>query len=181
MVFQFTPWPLTLDYLWRPNRGNCVFKGLYRLNRACYDQSLHETHLVSHIWFFIWPHDIWPWITCKGQIDVIGYLMGCISWIWHVVIWICIHNEQIWLPGNYGSDFEQYLNRLQPRTHKTSYEFLLQLDPISLLVNFSHELAHILTTYQFLWAKEVILSNVWADCNLTQFHFWSTFYMNWHK
>ena len=27
----------------------------------------------------------------------------------YVVIWICVTNEQIWLPGNYGSDFEQYL------------------------------------------------------------------------
>ena len=48
---------------------------------------------------------------------------------------------------NYGSDFEQYLNRLQ-------------LDPISLLVNFSHALAHIMTTYDFISAKQVILRNV---------------------
>ena len=64
------------------------------------------------------------------------------------------------LPGNYGSDFEQYLNRL---------------DLISLLVNFSHELAHIMTTYDFLWAKEVILSNFRTDCNLTQFTFGQLF------
>ena len=89
-------------------------------------------------------------------------LMGCIYWILHVVIWICVNNEQIWLPGNYGSDFEQYLNRLQ-------------LHPISLLVNFSHELAHIMTTYDFLWAKEVILSNVPTDCNLTQFQLLANF------
>ena len=86
--------------------------------------------------------------------------MGCISWIVHVIIWICINNEQIWLPGNYGSDFEQYLNRLQ-------------LDPISLLVNFSHELVQIMTTYDFLWAKQAILSNVWTNFNLTNNdHIW---------
>ena len=56
------------------------------------------------------------------------------------------------------SDFEQYLNRLQ-------------LDPISLLVNFSHELAQIMTMYDFLSAKQAILSNVRTDFNLTQFSF----------
>ena len=43
-----------------------------------------------------------------------------------------------------GMDFEQYINRLQ-------------LDPISLLVNLSHELTHIMTTYDFLSAKQAIL------------------------
>ena len=38
-----------------------------------------------------------------------------------------------------------------------------------------------MTTYDFLWAKEVILSNVQTDFYFTQFHFWLTFDMNWHK
>ena len=29
---------------------NCAFNRLYLLNGACYDQSLHETHVVSHIY-----------------------------------------------------------------------------------------------------------------------------------
>ena len=45
-----------------------VFNGLYLLNRACHDQSLYETHIVSHIWYFSWPHYLWPWMTFKGQI-----------------------------------------------------------------------------------------------------------------
>ena len=90
----------------------------------------------------------------------------------------CVNNEQISLPGNYGSDFEQYLNPLQ-------------LYPISLLVNFSHALVQIITTYDFLLAKQVMLSNVRIDYNLTQFLFWlsyidrivfsSTFHLNWGK
>ena len=36
-----------------------------------------------------------------------------------------------------------------------------------------------MTTYDFLLAKQAILSNVWTDFNLTQFRFWSTFHMNW--
>ena len=55
----------------------------------------------------------------------------------------------------------------------------LQLNPISRLVNFSHALAYIMTTSDFLLAKQVILSNIWTDFNLTQFRFWSTFDMNW--
>ena len=57
----------------------------------------------------------------------------------------------------------------------------LQLYLILLLVNFSHELAHIMTTYDFLSAKQMILSNVWTNSNFTWFYFWSTFDMNWVK
>ena len=46
------------------------------------------------------------------------------------------------------SDSEQCSNRLE-------------LDLISLLVNFSCELGQIMTRYDFLWARWVILSNVW--------------------
>ena len=35
-----------------------------------------------------------------------------------------------------------------------------------------------MTTYDFLSAKQVILSNVRTDFNLTQFHFWINF---WHE
>ena len=37
-----------------------------------------------------------------------------------------------------------------------------------------------MTTYDFLLAKQAILSNAWTDFNLTQFRFWSTFDMNSH-
>ena len=32
-----------------------------------------------------------------------------------------------------------------------------------------------------LWARWVILSNVRTDLNLTEFHFWSNFHVNWGK
>ena len=35
--------------------------------------------------------------------------------------------------------------------------------------------------YDFLSAKQMILSNVWTDSNFTWFYFWSTFDMNWVK
>ena len=40
-------------------------------------------------------------------------------------------------------------------------------DLISLLVNFSCELGHIMIRYDFLWAIRVILRNVRTDLNLT--------------
>ena len=52
------------------------------------------------------------------------------------------------------SDSEQCSNRLE-------------LDLISLLVNFSCELGQAMTSYDFLWAIRVILSNVRTDLNLT--------------
>ena len=52
------------------------------------------------------------------------------------------------------SDSEQCSNRLE-------------LDLISLLVNFSCELGQRMTRYDFLWARWVILSNVRTDLNFT--------------
>ena len=145
-------WPHDL-WPWVTFKGqmkyNWICNGLYLLNGACYDQSLHAMHIVSHIYGLsvdLMIFDLGWTMTFKGQIKVFECLVGCISWIVHVIIWICVNNEQIWLPGNCGSDFEKYLNRLQ-------------LDPLSLLVNFSHELAHIMTPYDFLSAKQAILSN----------------------
>ena len=53
--------------------------------------------------------------------------------------------------GNDGSHFEQYLNKFY--------------------LNFSHELAQIMTTYDFLSAAQTILSNFQTDFNLTKFLF----------
>ena len=52
------------------------------------------------------------------------------------------------------SDFEQCLNRLQ-------------LDLISLLFKLACELGVNNDMYDFLWARQVILSNVRIDSNLT--------------
>ena len=76
-----------------------------------------------------------------------------------------------------------------------------QLYPSSILVNLSCELGQIMTRYDLLWAKSVILSNVRTNCNLTyfdqiymwigarndqiglrndlNFHLWSTFHVHW--
>ena len=64
------------------------------------------------------------------------------------------HNYQIWLPMDQMSDSE---NR--------------QPDIISLLVNFSCALGQIMTRYDFLWARRVILRNVQINSNLTKFYF----------
>ena len=69
-------------------------------------------------------------------------------------MWIGANNDQIWLPIYYINDSEQCSNRLE-------------LDLISLLVNFSCELGQIMTRYDFLWARAVILSNVRTDLNFT--------------
>ena len=51
--------------------------------------------------------------------------------------------------------------------------FELQLDLISLLVNFSYELGKMMTRYDFLDIRFVILTNVWNRLALDLFHFWS--------
>ena len=69
-------------------------------------------------------------------------------------MWIGANNDQIWLSMVYTSNSEQCSNRLQ-------------LDLITLLVNFSCQFRQIMTRYDFLWARRVILSNVRTDSNLT--------------
>ena len=64
---------------------NWVFNGMYLLNHACHDQSVYETHIVSHIWYFSWPHyfDLgWP---LKVKSNIIEFLMGCIFLMVHVM------------------------------------------------------------------------------------------------
>ena len=74
-------------------------------------------------------------------------------------IWIEANNDHIWLTRGEMSDFEQLSNRLQ-------------LDLISLLVNFWYELGKMMNRYVFLDARFVILSNVWTDSqNLPTFTF----------
>ena len=82
-----------------------------------------------------------------------------------LLTWTGINNDNIWLPPiGYKSDFEQYSNRL----YLFSFGKLLT------------ELAYIMTTYDFLWAKPWILSNIWTNFSLIHFNFWSTFHMNWN-
>ena len=45
----------------------------------------------------------------------------------------------------------------------------------------TYEFVQIMNICDFLGTMEVILRNIWMDFNLNQFHFWSTFHMNWHK
>ena len=58
------------------------------------------------------------------------------------------------------SDSEKYSNRPQ------LYMYL-----ITLLINFSFKLGHMMTRYDFLCARRVILSNVWTDLTWPNFDF----------
>ena len=77
-------------------------------------------------------------------------------------MWIGANNDQIWLPMGYVSDSEQCSNRLE-------------LYLILLLVNFSCDLGQIMTTYDFLWARWVILSNVRTNWTWSNFIFGQLF------
>ena len=101
---------------------NWIFNELHVLSEWCmlWARFTYNTYSKSHIWSFSWPYDLmtWddlrPWMTFICQIKVFECLVGCISWMVHAIIWICVNNEPIWLPGNYGSDFEQYLTSTLP-------------------------------------------------------------------
>ena len=61
------------------NQGHRPLKGLYLINGASYDQSLYEIHIVSHIWPFSLPYDIWPLMRLKGKSRSFGFQPGYIS------------------------------------------------------------------------------------------------------
>ena len=81
------------------------------------------------------------------------------TWTWprftfyQLFIWIGPNNDQIWFRMDQMSDYEQCSNRLK-------------LYLISHLVNFLGELGQIITRFDFLWTKQVILSNVRTDSQL---------------
>ena len=97
-------------------------------------------------------------MTSSGLDEWFGAMFEPI-WTWprfycdQLVIWIMPNNDQIWFPMGQMSDSEQYSNRLK-------------LDIISHLVNFLGELGQIMTRFDFLWTRRVILSNVWTDSQL---------------
>ena len=62
-----------------------IWIGQYLRNGACCDQCLYEAHIQSHIWYFSWPCDLWPWTTFKGQIKVTDF-QGVVSHKW-CIIW----------------------------------------------------------------------------------------------
>ena len=117
-----------------------------------------------------------------------------------LLMWIGANNDQIWLPMGKMSDSEQFSNRFEldlisllvnfscnwannnhiwlPMGKMSDSEQCsnrLELYLISLLVNFSCGLGQIITRYDFLWARCVILSNVWTDLKLTLFQCWVNF------
>ena len=116
-----------------------------------------ELYLISLLVNFLC--ELGQIMTSYG-LDEWFWAMFELTWTWHnftfgqLFMWIGANNDQIWLPMGEMSDSEQCSNRLE-------------LDIISLLVNFSCELGQIMTRYDFLWARWVILSNVWTDLNLT--------------
>ena len=99
-------------------------------------------------------------IMTSYGLDEWFWAMFELTWTWpnftfgQLVMWIGANNDEIWLPVGYTSDSEQCSD-------------WLELDLISLLVNFPCELQQIMTRYDFLWARRVILSNVWTDLNFT--------------
>ena len=178
--------------------------GCISLNRACHDQNLYETHIVSHIWYFSWPHYVWPWMTFKGQIKY--------NWVFNGLYLLngaCY--DQILHESHIGSPIHVYSLSVDLLNLWTGWPLKVKLGTMEvilsniwinftfgniftllskiwtdfslihfqLLVNFSHALAYIMTTYDFLLAKQAILSNVWTEFNLTKFRFWSTFNINW--
>ena len=121
------------------------------------DFNLTEFHFWStlHVdWGKIWSDmtsyglDDWFWAMFEPTPTWPNSTFG------QLFLWIGANNDQILLHMGQMSDSEQFSNRLQ-------------LDRISLLVNFSCGLGQKIIRYDFIWARRLILSNVRNDSNLT--------------
>ena len=79
MTYKFTSKHLTLDDRMTSTQVHITFKWLYLINgTTSYDHIWHETHKsYTCMCSFSLPHDIWPWVSLKGQIKVIEAPMGC--------------------------------------------------------------------------------------------------------
>ena len=96
-------------------------------------RSTIEANIVSHIWYFSWPHYLWPWMTFRGQIKYNWvfnglYLLNGANFTWNTYIGSHIHVyglsvdlmifelDDLWplmtFIGQIGNCFEQYLNKL---------------------------------------------------------------------
>ena len=91
--------------------------------------------------------DEWFWAMFEPTWTLPNFTFG------QLFMWIGDNNDQIWLPMGYMSDSEPCSNRLE-------------LDLISLLVNFSYELGQIMARFDFLWPGWVNLNNVQTDSQL---------------
>ena len=97
-------------------------------------------------------------MTCYG-LDDWFWAMFELTWTWpnftfgQLFMWIGANNDQIWLPMGKMSDSEQCSN-------------WLELDLISLLVNFSYELGQIMVRFDFIWPRWVNLNNAQTDSQL---------------
>ena len=99
----------------------------------------------------------------KSQIKVIEFLLGCIFWMLHVIKNSIMFD--LTFKGYPMSNFER-LNK----------QFWAMFEPTLTWPDLSFgqlltELKHIMTTYDFLWDKQAILSNICTDFNLIIFTF----------
>ena len=126
----------------------------------------------------------WPLTVKLGTMEVIlsniwihftfGKMFTLLSNIWTDFSLIHFH---------FWSTFHMHWHIKWP--HMTSYwlnkRFWAMFEPTSTWPNFAF--GQLLTwigsyndhIYDFLWAKQAILSNIWTDSNFTWFYFWSTF------
>ena len=58
VIFNISVYIKTFDHKWHLNKGHITFYRLYLINSTSYDQSLYETHIVSHMWPFSLPYKV---------------------------------------------------------------------------------------------------------------------------
>ena len=139
-----------------------------------------------------WP---WTWMTFKGQIEVIEFLMGCVSWIVHVM-------TKVYMKHLYSKSYGLSVDLmtfdlgwpLKVKSMSHNYKCISSMNNCPMFDCFKiwhnyevsearctnlsmtrqntqsvyvlYEVGQIMSRYDFLDARWVILSNVRTDFNL---------------
>jgi hypothetical protein len=80
-VMKYGDWDQYIPFLQGqkgPSWTFVIYLGYYLRTSACYDLSIYETHVGSHIWYFSLPHSLWTWMTLKIKVTQLSRV--CISW-----------------------------------------------------------------------------------------------------
>ena len=173
---------MTFDLGWPLKFAKLLTGCISYICGTSYNQSLYDIHPVSHIyiyasygldeWFRAMFEPTWTWPNFTfGQLFMFGLVCWSLTSLCHsngTYRGPCQPEKLIPLlpwPG-----FDPSFSGHNDRRAITSEWTRLRLKPLShrgWLVNFSCELGQIMTRYDFLWARWVILSNVRTDLNLT--------------
>ena len=151
MIFQFTSWPVTFDYI---QRSQTIKR--FKWSIVCSEFTWNiQVYIIYDISVYVMTLDIgchWKEKTRSFSFQLTVFNKSSMVMFRYDFLEVMQYSNRCQL--DLISVFEQCSNQLQ-------------FDLITLLVNFSRKLWQIITRYNILEARRIIFSNVWINSNLS--------------